>query len=479
MNKQILVTFLLIIPFTCRSQGIAFRNFLNFEGMKNASVAVSIISSEDGSVVYEYESYRSLTPASIIKLATTAAALELLGPEYTFKTFFGYTGKTDSKTGILKGDLIIKGGGDPALGSSNFAGHYGDFAGSWIKDLKKAGIKQVEGRIIADDSRYDYLPIPAGWIWEDAGNYYGAGVYGISVFDNTYEIHFRTSSDSTIPVISGIYPAECRSELENRLIASGNTDKGYVFAVPYSREGWMAGTIPVNRDDFVLKASITDPPLIIARILQRKLADEGITVNGTPVTSRLLNNKPPAGVVLLSGTTSPPLKEIVRLLNHKSINLYAEHLTKELGLVYGKSPSTAEGIRIITEFLEKTGTDPSGLTLEDGSGLSPLDAVSPRLMSSLLFHMKKKGKHFPEYVESLPEGGKEGTLRNSFKDTVFNSALKAKSGSMPGVRAFAGYLTARTGKEMAFCIIVNHFSGPGQDIVSGIEEILKETIQKN
>jgi D-alanyl-D-alanine carboxypeptidase/D-alanyl-D-alanine-endopeptidase (penicillin-binding protein 4) len=477
MQKALLFILLFINPSTCLPQKDSFSKFITSPGMKQASAGLSIIDSQDGSVIYDYASNRRLTPASVIKLATTAAAMELLGPDYTFKTSFGYSGNLDHTTGVLKGDIIIKGGGDPALGSSNFAGHYGDFTGRWIQVLKKAGIKHVEGRIIVDDSRYDYLPVPATWPWEDIGNYYGAGVYGLSVFDNTYEIHFRTSSDSTIPVITGIYPYECTMELENRLIASGNSDKGYVFAVPYSREGWISGSIPVNRNDFVLKASIPDPPMILARILQEKLADDGIRVTGTPVTSRILKKSLPADITILLDITSPPLKEIISFLNHKSINLYAEHLTKELGRVYRNSPTTSSGISVIIEFLERSGIEPPAL--EDGSGLSPADEISPHAMTSLLYYMKNKGKHFPEYFDSLAEGGKEGTLRAYFRDTAFNSSIRAKSGSMPGVRAFAGYLTARSGRKLAFCIIVNHFSGSGQDVVKGIEEILKETIQEN
>ncbi len=122
--------------------------------------------------------------------------------------------------------------------------------------------------MITDDSYYDYLPVPAKWLWEDAGNYYGAGAYGLSIFDNTYQIHLSISPDSSQLYITGITPAECRFEFTNWLVAAGTADKGYVFAAPYSTNGWLAGTLPSTLKDFVLKASIADPPFIMAKLIR-------------------------------------------------------------------------------------------------------------------------------------------------------------------------------------------------------------------
>ena len=106
------------------------------------------------------------------------------------------------------------------------------------------------------------------------GNYYGAGAYGLSVYDNTYEIHFRTYSEGFPPVITSVFPEECNADLSNFLISSGTTDNGYVFAAPYSKSGWIAGTLPVNQEDFILKASIPDPPLYLSRMMNKKLKDK-------------------------------------------------------------------------------------------------------------------------------------------------------------------------------------------------------------
>ena len=119
-------------------------------------------------------------------------------------------GRLNKRNGKLTGDIIIRGGGDPALGSPYFADHYNDFISEWIEEIKKTGIKKIEGRVITDDSYFDFQPVPAKWLWEDAGNYYGAGAYGLSVFDNTYDIRFMTGEDSVL-VIKEIIPDDCRA----------------------------------------------------------------------------------------------------------------------------------------------------------------------------------------------------------------------------------------------------------------------------
>ena len=147
--------------------------------MIHASVSLCVADAKTGDILIDYNSGISLTPASVMKVITSAAALELLGPDYTFKTTVGYTGSLNKRSGRLKGNIIILGGGDPALGSKYFADHYEGFIDNWVAEIKKLGIKRIKGRVITDDSYYDYLPVPAKWLWEDEGNYYGAGAYGI------------------------------------------------------------------------------------------------------------------------------------------------------------------------------------------------------------------------------------------------------------------------------------------------------------
>jgi serine-type D-Ala-D-Ala carboxypeptidase/endopeptidase (penicillin-binding protein 4) len=476
MPRTFLIILLACLSHCSFSQERSIEKLLSDSSMMHASVSFCLADAENEQVVMEYNSGKSLIPASVMKLISSAAALELLGPQYTFKTSVAYTGSLNKRSGKLTGNIIIQGGGDPSLGSMHFSDHYKDFMGTWISEIKKLGIKKISGRVIADDSYYDFLPVPAKWLWEDVGNYYGAGAYGLSVLDNTYEIHLKKSSDSNRVFISEILPSECRNEFTNLLIASGTSDEGYVFAAPYSTYGWLAGSIPDNAEGFVLKASITDPPLLIAKMINERLEAAGIPVSKEPTTIRLEKQNLSGEFFLIAETISPPLSDIIKVLNHESVNLYAEHFIKELGKKYKNAGSTSAGVEVIKDFLSSTGIKTDGMYIEDGSGLSPLNAINTRELVRLLIYMKSRGKYFPEYYSSLPDAGKEGTVKNYFRDTVFDSRLKAKSGSMTRVRSYAGYFTTLSGKNMIFSIIVNNYSGPSRNIISSIEEIIKEII---
>jgi D-alanyl-D-alanine carboxypeptidase/D-alanyl-D-alanine-endopeptidase (penicillin-binding protein 4) len=410
-----------------------------------------------------------------MKLVTTAAAIEMLGPDYTFKSVVGYIGKISN--GTLKGDIIIKGGGDPCLGSGYFKEHYGDIITDWSKQIIAAGIRKVKGRVITDDSFYDYHPVPPDWNWEDMGNYYGAGVYGLSIFDNTLNLHFKTAADGTRPLLTGIEPEGSGMSFVNRLTASGSSDQGYFYSAPYAPSGWIEGTIPAGRDDFVLKASVSDPPLMAATMLTTELEKAGVPVTGKPATKRVLPEADTEISEKITDTYSPALSEIIKVLNQESVNLYAEHLVRELGRVFRGEGSNAMGIDVIMNFLDSTGIGTEGMFILDGSGLAPQDALSSGGLTSLLVYMKLHGRHAGHFINSLPEAGKNGTLKSYFRDPLFDGNLRAKSGTLSRVKSYAGYFTTLSGKEMAFTIIVNNFTAPSRYIITSIENILKECIQ--
>jgi serine-type D-Ala-D-Ala carboxypeptidase/endopeptidase (penicillin-binding protein 4) len=477
LMKEITFILFLLISLSAASQKNALEKMLSDSTMQYASVSLCIINAATGEAVIQHDASRSLSQASVMKLVTTAAAIELLGPDHTFTTSVGYSGVI--KKGILDGDIIIRGGGDPALGSERFAEYYSGFMDNWVDAVRKTGINRVKGRIITDDSYFDYQPVPPNWNWEDLGNYYGAGVYGLSIFDNTLKIHFSSSDTGSIPKIDYTEPANSGVVYANYLKASGSTDQGYVYSAPYNTLGWIVGTIPVNRTDFILKASLTDPPLLAARMLTDKLRTAGIKINDEPATSRMMSDKRGIVITEISSLTSPVLSAIIEAVNHESINLYSEHLLKEIGKIFNENGTTLSGIEVVTKFLDSLGVETSGMFIEDGSGLSPQDALNSKGIANLLYNMKKKGKHFTEYYNSLPEAGKNGTLRNVFRDSVFEGKVRAKSGTILRVKSYAGYFTAISGNEMIFSIIVNNYNGSSSYVVEHIEDILKEAILNN
>jgi len=202
----------------------------------------------------------------------------------------------------------------------------------------------------------------------------------------------------------------------------------------------------------------------------------GVDISDDPSTTRIGSGLSSETVTGIAEVVSPPLKEIIKILNHESVNLYAEHLVKEMGKVFRNSGTTTAGIDVLSRFIKNSGISNSGLFLEDGSGLSPLDAITSRGLSELLIYMRNNAKYSDDFYSSLPEAGKEGTLKSYFRDPFFDNRMRAKSGSLTRVRSYAGYLTTASGKDLTFCIIINNFTGPSQRIIKGIEEILKEVI---
>ena len=194
MKMRLTLLFLtlnLLAELSCIAQPISLDQFFNTGSLQTASYCVYAIDAKSGEKIATSDQ-KSLSTASVMKLFTSAVALEMLGPDYTFSTTLAFSGIPDRQTGLLKGNLILKGGCDPAFYSSFFEGHYKLCFESWIAQMKKIGIKKIEGDLLLDLSALDRTSIPGGWNWDDIGNYYGAGVSALTFSDNLYDIHFSS-----------------------------------------------------------------------------------------------------------------------------------------------------------------------------------------------------------------------------------------------------------------------------------------------
>jgi D-alanyl-D-alanine carboxypeptidase/D-alanyl-D-alanine-endopeptidase (penicillin-binding protein 4) len=468
---------LLLSVLTVESQDSGYNQpeqnlYLNLFGeLKHASVGVCVMESGSGAIILETTPQLSLVPASVLKIITSATALEILGPHYRFETRIDYSGEIDAETGTLNGNLIIVGGGDPALGSMYFKDHYlkNHFLDQWVKAIREKGIKKINGTVIADASLYEQQMIPDTWVWEDLGNYYGAGACALSVYDNMYEITLQSGPAGSECKLTGIFPEVPGLEIENKVRASTvNRDLAYVFGSPFDNKRVIKGTIPENRKDFVIKASIPDPPFLLANQLNQKLAANNIP---TGETVRASYQSCKTGKIICC-TVSPPLKDIIRFLNHDSVNLFAEHLCKHLAYVETGKGTTAGGLEVIRKFWAQKGTDTGGMYLADGSGLSRFNAVTARQVTEILYFMKNSA-HADIFRQSLPTvGSSNGTLYVFDKEKFPNGALRAKSGSMTRVRGYAGFLKTKSGKELIFTIMLNNFSCSQPEAIQKVEEFL-------
>lgn len=442
------------------------KRLLNKPEYRGATVGIVVADAKTGERIFEMNPGKMMIPASTLKLITTATALEMLGADYRFETKTGFTGAID-ENGILNGDLVVVSGGDPTLGSSWFAkdDNGKDYFDELETQLKRAGIKEIKGNVVLDGSRYQTEEVPPTWVWGDIGNYYGANANAFTIYDNLFTITFRSGKAGEKTEIIGINPKLENVEIDNRVLASEiNSDQAYVFGSPMDNKRIIRGTIPKEKDAFSIKAAIPNPALLFGKVFSETLKNAGIRIDGavTEDSASLVNT--------IFVHQSPSLAEIVKTVNHESVNLFAEHILLQISAGKKGVGTREKSLELVQQFWKVKGLKTGELIMEDGSGLSHFNLVSPDFLTSLLLTMKKS-KNGGSFIESLPGAG-EGTL-SSFSTTKFpGNTLSAKSGSMTRVRCYAGYLVANSGRELAFTLLFNHFSGSQPKLRNEIENLL-------
>ena len=440
---RLYTTFLLICLF-------AFGNAAAIEPsqhLRQANISFVVADAETGETVAAYTPERVATPASITKLLTTATALELLGSDFRFTTTVAYDGTFAN--GTIDGNVYIVGGGDPSLGSKQVNDSY--FLNRWCQQMKALGVRRITGNIVADASAYEVEAVPPKWVWEDMGNYYGAGVFGLSVYDNTLNILMRSGADGTQPTILNVTPQIEGLQLYN-YAKSNHTemDSAYVYGMPYDNRRWIVGAVPANRGQFLLKGDIPNPPLCVAEHFAARLRDFGITIDGAP-TDRSSGTRPRT---TLFTHHSEPLAELCKITNFMSNNNYAEHIFRQLAAQPNATATNNSAIAIEKHFWQARGVDFQGISINDGSGLSPMDGFSADFLNKILLLMFRS-PNYQTFLHSIPIAGQEGSVKPFLRSNK-TAEVHAKSGSMSGVQSYAGYIMKGT-KTYTFCVIVNHF----------------------
>lgn len=433
---------------------------------RNATVGIVVADAKTGERIFELNPGQLMIPASTLKIITTATALEMLGADYRFETKTGFTGAID-ETGTLNGNLVIVSGGDPTLGSAWFnANECKDwFLKDWVEQIKLSGIKEIKGNVVLDGSRYQIEEVPPTWVWGDIGNYYGANANAFTVYDNLFTITFHSGTAGEKTEIIQMEPTLPDLKIDNRVVGSEiNSDQAYVFGSPMDNKRIIRGTIPKEREAFSIKAAIPNPAALLGVELLGVLKASGIKVGGTVMQDSVENVK------IIHVHQSPTLAEIVKTVNHESVNLFAEHLLLQLSAEKTGVGSREKSIELVQQFWNEKGLNAGSLFMEDGSGLSHFNAITPAFLTSVLVDMKN-GKNGASFVETLPNAG-EGTLSSFSAQKFPGNTLSAKSGSMTRVRCYAGYLKTSSGKEVAFAILFNHFSDSQSKLRAGIENLL-------
>ncbi|MFZ2286341.1 MAG: D-alanyl-D-alanine carboxypeptidase/D-alanyl-D-alanine-endopeptidase [Bacteroidales bacterium] len=461
-----------MIPVSLSSQQEVMDSILADTTLTGTSYSFCFADAVTGEIIFGYDADRNLAPASVMKLYPTSVALLFLGPDYRYSTVVGLSGTFNRRRGVLDGDIIIRGTGDPSLGSEYFREHYGNVISGWTKALVAIGLRRVRGRVAAAPSIYDFYPAPGGWTWDDLGQYYGAGVYDININDNEYRVFIRGFAEGEPALVDSVEVYGRDIIMTSYLISSGTTDRGEVFNAPYSGTAWIAGSIPAD-SSFALRASIPDPPLTTVRLLDASLRKAGIKIDGSPSPARAFPGDDSITTVI--ETLSPTLAEIVKVTNHESVNMYAEALRKHLGYEILGEGSFRAGSMVIRNFLDSIGCEPYEAVILDGSGLSRNNNISSLMTVRLLVHMNNSSVA-GQFIASLPMGAVSGTMKNYFLDEMFTGRVVAKTGTITSAKSFAGYVTTSSGRRLAFTMFANGFTVPSGRITDNMEKIVKEII---
>ncbi|MCE5205861.1 MAG: D-alanyl-D-alanine carboxypeptidase/D-alanyl-D-alanine-endopeptidase [Porphyromonadaceae bacterium] len=476
MSKNILFTLFLVFASSGYGQ-TSLQKFIGHPALKHASVGVSVVDMTTGKPVMEYDARKSLTPASVLKLITTATALETLGENYRYKTDVALDAGNPSR-------ILVIGSGDPTLASEAFHGNQQLFFITTAEALKKILQPEKEYSLYVVDNLFGYNGISPEWTWIDMGNYYAAGAYGISVFDNSYRLFFNTTNRNSCPQILRTEPQIKGLTFQNELTLNNTgIDNGYIYGVPFSYARILRGNIPGGRTEFSIKGDIPDPGLMLGETLADYLRQAGIKI-GKVETARedyLVGQCAPekrhsyrTGQMLCTHV-SPPLKEIIHEVNMESNNHYAEHLIRTIGRkskndIY--ADALEAGTTYVSDYWKKKSFDTTSLQMYDGSGLAPQNAVSPSAFTQLLVYMYHRSEFSSAFFDSLPKAGREGTLKNFMGNTRYSGKIVAKSGSIGGVQCYAGYLIDGN-KKYAFAVMVNKFNGTRPQVRGAIEQFLQ------
>ncbi len=408
-----------------------------------------------------------LNVASVVKLFTTAAALDALGPEHTFSTEIYYDGKIKGNT--LKGDIYIVGGGDPTLASKYFDKSLEDITSSWVRALEVQGIKKIEGNIYGDNTLFKDNTLPVYTTYQNIGNYFAAPAEALTIKDNSFTLYFEPSLvEGSLGKIAKIEPQEISVPIEVKATHTNKVSKedSYLNYIPLENKMVISGFLPLSDDRVEVFGAMANPALFTVQYFKQKLTENGIKVKGkTLLGSKESYNQDN----LICAQSSVPLKEIIQRINKKSINLYADILLRHLGKGEAKAGTLA-----IKKYLDKIGVDSSSTTLYDGSGLARANLTTCKTIVSLLEQVSKQpyGQDFSDSLSLVGSSLDSGNMSKRMKNTLAAGKAKIKTGSIEGVRAHAGYITDKDGRQIAFCIASNNFEISKAEIDSLHEEII-------
>lgn len=445
----------------------SINNILEFSELRGSIVGIAAKESSND-LLYAHNNELLMIPGSTLKVITTFVALDLLDSDFRYVTKVLYNGSID-RSGTLTGNIWIVGAGDPSLGSprETIGRNFQALQNEILQALKINKIKCVDGKIIIQDDRFDQEMVHPNWPYSDVGNYYGGGVSGLNINENEYTIHFNTrKAIGKKADLKFVYPEVPFLKLNNevRIADKESGDNAYIFGGPGNYMKIIRGTLPQGYLNYEIKGAIPNPSEFFGYHLSSFLEKNGISNIGYEINLIDKNVK----TNLLIEFKSKALTELVKLSNEKSINLYCEAFLKSIS-----SGTREHGIKEINNRLNKYKLDTFSILMEDGSGLSPRNSITPGLFVEFLDHYKNKWG-IEICKELLPQVSNEGTVRGMLKNSPAAGKAFLKSGYIGKVLCYAGYLQSKSGKWISLALMFNQYRCETSEVRSIAEKIIEE-----
>jgi serine-type D-Ala-D-Ala carboxypeptidase/endopeptidase (penicillin-binding protein 4) len=479
----------LVLPLSAADLSSRLDQIINAPALSHAFMGVDVVRLSDGLQLYAHNSERLFVPASNMKLFTTALALTRLGADYRLTTQIGAQVPMDAE-GTLAGDLELIGGGDPSLSGRQYpyrksAAPGAVYTFSAIEELADQliarGLKRIDGNVMGDDSRYVWEPQPGPWSSNSATEEYGAPVSALILDDNSFELTLRPGEHAGGLARIILAPPFENFVIDNRVVTQDRGERKIEFyRSPSGRELHVWGTIPKRDPGFTQALAIGDPALYAAEVLRDALLGRGVAIRGVAVARHRFPDEtawePPKVEVVLAERRSPPLIDLLQVVDKVSQNLHAEVLLREVAVASGHTGSAEAGLEAMDNFLAGIGITKSDHEFTDGSGLSRSTLVTPAAITKLLAYMNRSMYH-DEWLGLLPIGGEDGTLSARFAEHPEARAIHAKTGTLDHARALSGYADTPKNGRVAFSFLVNNFEGPGAGVTAILDQLALALLQ--
>ncbi len=439
--------------------------------LKNTSYGISILSVKKNSTLFNHRHNDLFSLASNMKLLVTSAALDYLGPDFEYKTSVEAHG-TITTSGELKGDIIIKGSGDPNLSGRFHDGNILAIPESWANAIRNRGIRVVTGDIIADDRIFDRIYINPNWPENQLSEWYCAPSCGLSFNDNCIDITLIPDKKPGNIVKLFVNPNTSYFTIFNSCVYT-SIKKEHVYSIyrkPETNQIFIKGKFWINASPKKTWVSVHNPSLYLATVFKEVLEKNGITVLGS---ARVIDERDSDANHEIIAQTTSTMEQTVLVTNKQSQNFYAEQIMKTLGAQIKGRGTLEAGIEVVRDFMSKLGFETDGYQIEDGSGLSKGNKLSPAMITSLLAYMYNH-PHGKVLWDSLPTSGVDGGLQRRMIAPLYKGKIHAKTGYIAKTSTLSGYVDTPDGEVLAFSILVNNFKNLG--IVMKFQDEICQTL---